>query len=279
VIDEREGYSVRLTKSFTVGTAVAALVGCIGLSTTLVSYASTGHHSKGTMIMIGSTGNKVEMVDPDQSTYVPNVAAASAKDLAYAQTVLDGVNNFCATHTVAMLKGTWRPGLTRSTAQTHLFNPVHSQGVHPASPTAALIYDGKVAGEMFNGTPLPHLGSIPRAHGHADMSMSMEMLHVYCTKNLQYAFTPNRQLGVMLPIFRLRDKIRPAVMNLNQAQLHAVVNKVHAYTAKTQASKVSAATKGGPDPVLQAMRNKIRESLMVLTRPQLRSVWNLMLSY
>lgn len=270
---------MRFTRSFTIGTAVAALVGCIGLSTTLVSYASGSHQSKGPMIMIGSTGNKVEMVDPDQSTYVPKVGAASAKDHAYAQNLLDGVNNFCANHTVAMLKGTWRPGLTRSTAETHLFNPVHSQGVNPRSPTAALIYDGKVAGEMFNGTPLPHLGSIPRPHGHADMSMSMEMLHVYCTKNLTYAFTPNRQLGVMLPIFHLRDKIRPAVMNLNTAQLHAVVTKVRGYTGKMQTAKAQVATKSGPDPVLQAMRDEIRQSLMVLSQHQLRSVWNLMQSY
>jgi hypothetical protein len=142
-----------------------------------------------------------------------------------------------------------------------------------------LIYDGKVAGEMFNGTPLPHLGSIPRPHGHADMTMSMEMLHVYCTTNLKHAFTPNRQLGVMLPIFHLRDKIRPAVMNLNRAQLHAVVHKVRGYTGKRRAAKVEAASKGGPDPQLQAMRDEIRRSLMVLGEQQLRSVWKLMQSY
>ena len=274
---------MRHTKSLTVGTAVAALVGCVGLSTTLVSYASASpsaaHHAKRPMIMVGSTGNKIEMVDPDQSTYVPNIGAASAKDLAYAQKVLDGVNQFCATHTVAMLKPTWRPGHTRSTSQTHLFNPVHEDGVNPESPTAALIYDGKVAGEMFNGTPLPYLGTIPRAHGHADMSMSMEMLHVYCTPNLKYAYTPNRQLGVMLPMFHLRDKIRPAVMNLNKAQLRAVVNKIHGYTGKRARRQSHGAAKGGPDPVLQAMRNHIRSSLMVLTQHQLRSVWHLMQSY
>jgi hypothetical protein len=277
------GHSVKPSKSLTVGTTVAALVGCIGLSATVVSYAagsaSSSHHSKHPMVMTGPTGNKVEMVDPDHSTYVPKIRAASDKDRAYAKKVLGGVNKFCANHTVAQLKPTWRPGHTRSTSQTHLFNPVHSQGVHPASPTAALIYDGKVAGEMFNGTPLPHLGSIPRPHGHADMSMSMEMLHVYCTNNLQYAFTPNRQLGVMLPIFRLRDKIRPAVMNLNRAQLHAVVHKVRGYTGKRQAAKVGAASKGGPDPQLQAMRDEIRRSLMALSQHQLRSVWKLMQSY
>jgi hypothetical protein len=274
---------VRPSRSLTVGTAVAAIVGCIGLSATVVSYAATGatssHHSKRPMVMIGSTGNKVEMVDPDHSTYVPRIGAASDKDLAYAKKVLAGVNRFCAHHTVAQLKRTWRPGHTRSTKQTHLFNPVHSQGVHPKSPTAALIYDGKVAGEMFNGTPLPHLGSIPRPHGHADMSTSMEMLHVYCTGNLKHAYTPNRQLGIMLPIFHLRDKIRPAVMNLTPAQLHAVVHKVRGYIGKRQAANVRAASKGGPDPRLQAMRDEIRRSLMVLGQHQLRSVWRLMKSY
>jgi hypothetical protein len=274
---------VKPSRSLTVGTTVAALMGCIGLSATVVSYAagsaSSSHHTKHPMVMTGPTGNKVEMVDPDHSTYVPKVRAASDKDRAYAKKLLGGVNRFCSNHTVAQLKPTWRPGHTRSTEQTHLFNPVHSEGVHPASPTAALIYDGKVAGEMFNGTPLPHLGSIPRPHGHADMTTSMEMLHVYCTPNLKYAFTPNRQLGVMLPIFRLRDKIRPAVMDLNPTQLHAVVHKVRGYTGKTQAAKVLATSKRGPDPRLAAMRDEIRRSLMVLSQHQLRSVWRLMQSY
>jgi hypothetical protein len=270
---------VRPSRSRTVGTTVVALVGCISLSATVVSYASASHHSKHPMVMTGPTGNKVEMVDPDHSTYVPKTRRASDKDRAYAKKLLGGVNRFCSNHTVAQLKPTWRPGHTRSTEQTHLFNPVHSEGVHPASPTAALIYDGKVAGEMFNGTPLPHLGSIPRPHGHADMTTSMEMLHVYCTPNLKYAFTPNRQLGVMVPVFRLRDKIRPAVMNLSPRHLHAVVHKVRGYTGTTQAAKVLAASRRGPDPRLKAMRDEIRRSLMVLNQRQLRSVWRLMQSY
>jgi hypothetical protein len=275
--------SVRHTRSFTVGTAVAALVGCIGLSTSLVSNASVNPGTAGKhgppMVMIGKSGNKIEMVDPDHSTYVPNLAAASAKDVRKAQRLLDGVNQFCRTHTVAMLKPTWRPGHSRSTSQTHLFNPVHSQGLNTASPTAALIYDGKVAGEMLNGDPLPYLGTIPRAHGHADMAMAVEMLHVYCTPNLRYAFTPNRQLGVMLPVFHLRLKIRPAVMNLNSAQLQAVVAKVRGYTGRSAATKATRPARGGPDPVLAAMRTEIRRSLMVLSEHQLRSVWRLMQSY
>jgi hypothetical protein len=271
---------VRLTRSFTVGTAVAALVGCVGLSTSLVTAsASTGADGNGPMIMIGKSGNKIEMVDPDQSTYVPNLAAASAVDTAKSQKLLDGVNRFCRTHTVAGLKQTWRPGKSRATAQTHLFNPVHSQGLNPASPTAALIYDGKVAGEMLNGDPLPYLGTIPRAHGHSDMSMSVEMLHVYCTPNLKYAFTPNRQLGVMLPVFHLRLQIRPAIMNLTPVHLRAVRDKVRGYAGTSARQTLTVASKSGPDPVLAAMRDEIRRSLMVLDLHQLRSVWHLMQSY
>jgi hypothetical protein len=278
-----EGHRMSLTRSVKTAAVVVALTGTIGVSPALISFASASpgasHHSRHPRTMTGPTGNKIEMVDPDHSTYVPRIRAASAKDRAHATRLLRGVNRFCANHTVAQLKPRWRPGHTKSTRQTHLFNPAHSQGVHPRSPTAALIYDGKVAGEMFNGTPLPHLGSIPRAHGHADMSSAMEMLHVYCTPNLKYAFTPNRQLGVMLPVFHLRDKIRPAVMNLNRAQLHAVVHKIHGYTGKRQGATGGTAAKAGPDPQLQAMRNEIRRSLMVLSQHQLRSLWHLMQSY
>jgi hypothetical protein len=233
------------------------------------------------MTMVGKSGNIVEMVDPDQSTYVPDIKAASAGDLAKATNLLAGVNQFCKTHTVAGLKGTWRPGHTRSTRQTHLFNPDNqSQGLNPANPRAALIYDGKVAGVMFNGLPLPYLGTIPRAHGHADMSMPVEMLHVYCTPNLKEAFTPNRQLGVMLPVFHLRDEIRPAVMSLSPAHLLAVRDLVRAYTGGTaRSATVDRSAKSGPDPVLAAMRTEIRGSLMKLSLHQLRSVWHLMQSY
>jgi hypothetical protein len=255
----------------------------MGLSTTLVTNASasTGADSKGVMVMVGPTGNKVEMVDPDQSTYVPDIAGASTADVDKAQTLLDAVNHFCATHTVAGLKGdAWRPGKTLATAQTHLFNPDSgSKGLDPTNPRAALVYDGVVAGVMFNGTPLPYLGTIPRAHGHADMAMAVEMVHVYCTPNLQYAYTPNRQLGVMLPVFHLRLEIRPAIMDLSPVHLRAVRDKVRGYIGMAAAAKATVASKSGPDPVLAAMRDEIRRSLMLLNLSQLRSVWHLMQSY
>ena len=103
---------MRPSRSLTVGTTIAALVGCIGLSATVVSYAagtaSSSQHSKHPMVMIGSTGNKVEMVDPDHSTYVPKIRAASDKDRAYAKKLLGGVNRFCSNHTVAQLKPTYQ---------------------------------------------------------------------------------------------------------------------------------------------------------------------------
>jgi hypothetical protein len=105
---------VKPSKSLTVATTVAALVGCIGLSATVVSYAagsaSSSHHSKRPMVMTGPTGNKVEMVDPDHSTYVPKIRSASDKDRAYAKKVLGGVNKFCANHTVAQPDPSVQPG-------------------------------------------------------------------------------------------------------------------------------------------------------------------------
>lgn len=49
-------------------------------------------------VMIGPTGNKVEMVDPAQSTYVPEVAMASDRSRTKARRLLDGANTFCHTH-------------------------------------------------------------------------------------------------------------------------------------------------------------------------------------
>jgi len=71
---------------------------------------------------------------------------------------------------------------------------------------------------MFAGKPLPYLGSIPRAHIH-HMKKPVELLHVYCTKSLKDAFTPNRLLGINADLVRLRWNIRPAVMDLTERQL------------------------------------------------------------
>lgn len=270
-----------LKKSVLCGTTGAVLAGSIGLSTLLVPNASAGHGDMGGHVMTGPTGNKVEMVDPPHSMYVPHIAAASEADRAKAQKLLDGVNKFCRTHSAAALKAKWRPGLSNPRHPTHFFNPdPKSTGLRAANPRAALVYNGKLDGVMFVGVPLPSFGSIPRAHSH-DMSMPVEMLHVYCTRNLKEAFTPNRMLGVMADLVMLRLMIRPAVMDLNEAQLRAVRAKVRGYaSSKLQAmAPVASATKGGPDPVLQAIRTEIRRSLMVLTEAQLRSVWSLMQSY
>jgi hypothetical protein len=45
------------------------------------------------------------------------------------------------------------------------------------------------------------------------------------------------------------------------------------------AARATVASKSGPDPVLSAMRDEIRRSLMLLNLSQLRSVWHLMQSY
>lgn len=236
--------------------------------------------------MVGSTGNCVELVDPADSTYIPNIAAASLADRAKAQRLLDGANNFCRNRSVAEIEATWRPGKSDPSHPTHYFNPdPSSRGLNPANPRAALVYGGKLGGVMFTGAPLPYLGTIPRAHTHTGMAMGsdmgVEMVHVYCTPGLKEAFTPNRMLGVKAATIALRLKIRPAVMDLNRWQLRAVRAKVRGYAGDRLAPVAPTGTSadGGPDPVLQAMRTEIRNSLMLLTETQLRSVWRLMQSY
>lgn len=233
--------------------------------------------------MTGPTGNKVEMVDPGKSTYVPKIASAPAKQRAKAQRILDGVNSFCRSHTAAGLKANWNSGSSTMSMSgpTHFFNPdSDSTGLRPANPRAALIYDGKLDGVMFNGKPLPYLGSIPRAHSH-DMSMPVEMLHVYCTANLKDAFTPNRTIGVLDDLRQLRDTVRPAILKLKEGQLRAVRTKVRGYCGNEldPVAPIGSPGDGGPDPIVQAMRTEIRHSLMILSEPQLRSVWSLMQSY
>lgn len=256
---------------------------------------STGAANSGLQTIIGGglqskvfrdkNGNYVETVMPYQSSYIPKIAAASQWSRNRAQNLLTGVNHFCATHTAAQIKAHWRPGRAKSSGQTHWFNPNGEPGLHPAHPRAALIYNGRLGGEAFTGKPLPRMGSIPRAHVH-DMTMSKgmqrsEMVHVYCTKNLRNAFTPNRQLGVKAATISLREKIRPAVMELNRRQLRHVRHMVRQFCgAKLKpVAPVFPRRPGGPKPVLQAMRTEIRHSLMIMTRHQLRQVWHRMQKY
>ncbi len=275
---------MRLPKRFVVRTTGAVFVGSVVLSLAVPSALAGPSSSPSGMtrhVKTGPTGNKVEMVPPSRSTYIPDVAGASAADRARAQRLLDGVNKFCHTHTAAGIRKYWRPGTSRPTHHTHYFNPrPPAQGLNPAKPAAALIYGGKLGGVMFNGMPLPHLGSIPRAHTDASM-MDMEMVHVYCTPSLKEAFTPNRLLGVKAALIRLRLTIRPAIMDLNKSQLGSVRHKVRgdAGDRLSPVKPVGHAGPGRPDPVLQARRTEIRQALMILTEHQLRSVWALMRSY
>lgn len=265
------------------GTAAAA-----PLPGTTAAHAIAPAHAKqwAMEVMRDGSGNRVETVPPAQSTYVPNVAAATSRARTRAQNILDGVNRFCRNHTAKGIKANWRPGTSKS-KPTHYFSPQpDSQGVKPGNPAAALIYDGRLGGLMFTGSPLPWLGSIPRAHLH-DMSMAMgtmgssEMVHVYCSTSLKQAFTPNRVLGVKAATIALRLKIRPAVMDLNERQLREVRARVRHFAGDRLAPvyPTGTSTDGGPDPVLQAMRTEIRLSLMILHERQLRRVWHLMQSY
>jgi hypothetical protein len=275
------------------GALVAAVVGAVtatGTSGVALTATHGMHHHAGAMVETSATGNKIELVDPDDSRYVPHVMDASPAQRDRARRLLRGVNRFCSTHSLAELKAGWRPGSANQSKPTHYFNPApRASGVNPDKPRAALVYDGKVGGVMFTGQPLPHLGPIPRAHRHAGMSMmgsdsSVEMVHVYCTddltvKSVREAFTPNRQLGVYADTIRLRLRIRPAVMDLNPRQLREVRNRVRGYIGTPARRAVARKAAGGPDPRLQAMRTEIRQGLMQLDEAQLRSVWRLMKSY
>jgi hypothetical protein len=244
-------------------------------------HTTSGHGGGGAGLMTGPTCNVLEMVAPPESTYVPDLAHASAADRRTAQRLLDGVNEFCDSHPVEALTETWLPGSSSPPGATHRFNPDRdSRGLDPANPRAALVYDGELGGVMFVGRPLPSLGSIPRAHQH-DEDKPSEMLHVYCTRNLRDAFTPSRMLGVKADLPPLRLWIRPAVMDLDESELRAVLARVRGDAGDDLApfTPLEQQADGGPDPVLQAMRTEIRRSLMLLDEPQLRSLRSLLRSY
>lgn len=221
---------------------------------------------------VGPTCNLVETSTPAGSTYVPDVPGASAEDRNEAQRLLNGVNDFCSNHSATEITATWRPGLSDPTP-THFFNPATTRReLDPENPKAALIYDGELAGVMLTGKPLPSLGSIPRPHTH-DPSEPFEMLHVYCTSNLEEAFTPSRKLGVNADTIRLRTSIRPALMDLDERQLRELLFKVRSYAGDELAPVAPVDDgEGAADPVLQAMRIEIRTSLMLLAESQLRSL-------
>ena len=284
------------------GVLVAAVVGAMpstsiaGIRVAEAGHALHHHHAAASAAAVetSATGNTVELVGPGESTYVPRVLSATDRQRTRARDLLRGVNRFCRTHTVAELKAAgWQPGDGAAhTVQTHLINPdPRSGGINPANPRGALFFDGEVGGVMLSGQPLPHLGPIPRAHRHPDTHGSMggnpnvEMVHIYCTddltvKSIREAYTPDRHLGVLADTRMLRDRIRPAVMNLSPRQLTEVRDLVRSYVGTQPASTTSARTAGpGPDPVLQAMRTEIRQGLMSLDEAQLRTVWRLMKSY
>ncbi len=231
-------------------------------------------HTRG-HVMVGPTCNLVEMVGPEDSTYRPDVAGATRADRARAQELLRGVNEFCRTHSAQELMAEWVPGEANPARPTHFFNPDSrgSLGLEPSNPRAVLIYEQRIGGVMFTGVPLPSLGSIPRAHSH-DMSRPREMVHVYCTTNLTEAFTPNRQLGVLADVIALRGKARPLVSHLVQPRLGEVLSLVREYVGE-QLPRVDPRAMTPPglaDPIMWAKREQLRQSLMLLSEPQLRRV-------
>ena len=237
-------------------------------------HAEKGHGEPGDTVTVGPTCNLLEATAPASSSYVPDVAAASVADRRTARELLDGVNDFCRTHTAADITSQWRPGTSNPNGATHYFNPsAGSKGLDPVNPRAALVYGGEVGGVMFTGKPLPALGSIPRAHSH-DSTEPVEMVHVYCTDDLTDAFTPSRLLGVNADSIALRTTLRPAVMELSDARLTHVLAHVRRVAGDQlpPVEPVRTAARGGPDPVRQAMRTELRRSLMVLSEEQLREL-------
>jgi len=228
-------------------------------------------------LVIGPTCNLVEMVSPQSSTYRPDVDGASRADRARARRLLRGVNAFCHRHSAAELMAEWVPK-DGSQTPTHFFNPHRrgSWGLDPSNPRAVLVYGDQIGGVMFTGTPLPPLGSIPRAHTH-DASRPREMLHVYCADNLTEAFTPSRQLGVLADTIALRQNVRPRVGYLVDPQLTRILGQVRGYLGG-ELPRVEARTIATPklgDPILRAKREEIRQSLFFLAEPQLRAVLSL----
>jgi hypothetical protein len=228
--------------------------------------------------MVGPTCNLVEMVAPYESSYRPNIAAASPADRDRARHLLAGVNEFCRAHTASELERSWLPGPDGGDALTHYFNPAPgSFGLDPAKPRAALVRQDRIVGVMFTGKPLPYLGSIPRAHMHdmsADMASNREMLHVYCSPDLRDAFTPNRLLGVMADIKRLRDEFRANAGLLGEPRLSQVLARIRSMTP-TPLPAVDGADQpasSDADPALWAKREEIRRDLLVVTDHDLRTL-------
>lgn len=232
-----------------------------------------GHGHGGRRLLVGPSCNLVETAAPPDSKYRPDVAGASRADRQRARALLRGANEFCRSHSAAELTAAWLPGQGAETP-THYFNPDRrgSLGPEPSNPRAALVYRGEIAGVMLTGTPLPHLGSIPRAHTH-DESRPREMVHVYCTANLADAFTPSRQLGVLADSIALRHKIRPRITHLVDPRLAAIHRQVRAYLG-SDLPRVEPSTVETPaaDPARRAQRQEIRQSLLLLTEPELRAV-------
>ena len=232
-------------------------------------------HGRPGQVVLGPTCNVVELAAPPDSTYRPDVTGASRADRARARRLLSGVNEFCRNHTASDITSRWLAGQASQTSPTHFFNPDRrgSLGLDPMNPRAVLVYRQGIGGVMFTGTPLPRLGSIPRAHTH-DPSRPREMLHVYCADDVAEAFTPSRQRGVLVDSIALRQKIRPRVAGVVDPHLAAVHRRMSSYVGhELSPAEPRSDTDQLVDPVLRARRDQIRQSLVLLTEPELRTVW------
>ncbi len=85
----------------------------------------------GAHVMVGPSGNRIEMVAPHQSRYVPKILKAPKRSRTKARTLLSGVNRFCQT-------GRWRtsrPDGVLATTTRRTRRTTSTRAVAPAAST------------------------------------------------------------------------------------------------------------------------------------------------
>lgn len=130
------------------------------------------------------TGNRVSHCAAGEERYVPNVGSAGSSDAAKAKELHTAALGFCRSHSSldSLSRDGYRP--TRP-GMTHWFNPQVGRTFDADRPRFAVVKGGKLVGVLYLTPQLPSLGSIPRAHSHHP---GREMLHVWCSDNLEHAF-------------------------------------------------------------------------------------------
>ncbi len=174
-------------------TAAVLTASTIGVITSVQAAPGGHNHGGGDCSPSSSkhgTGNLISPCSANTDSYVPDIAGASAEDLALAQRLYERVLAWCADSPFEKdlrAKGYGNGG------PNHLYRGVSK---HPKEgengkvnngelniPNAARYADnGRILGAMYvfgKDSGIPFLGSIPRAHEHP--GQPNEMLHVWCS--------------------------------------------------------------------------------------------------